>query len=113
MNKPQSTDEAFEKLLTAWEANDFEGGKSLLNHICKNTNLDDLEKRLLVNIDAATGIFGLFVETGLSESPVDTPTGEFCIRVVNYIFNFCKDYGISSAELFGVVESTPADATVH
>jgi hypothetical protein len=87
MNTPysESIGEAFGSLTHAWKAKDFDLCKNLLTCICNNVSPDELEDLLLNNIDAAMGVFELFVKTGLDNADDDTPARNFYLRIVRYI----------------------------
>ncbi|MBT6340857.1 MAG: hypothetical protein HOJ48_16330 [Desulfobacula sp.] len=81
------TDQAFETLLEAWKAEDFETCKDRLIFICETIPANELENLLLTNIQAAMGVFELFVKTGLDNALDDTPAREFYLRIVRYILD--------------------------
>ena len=81
----QITDQAFEKLLEAWKAEDFDSCKPLLNFICETIPPHELENLLLKNIQAAMGVYELFVKTGFDNALEETPTRAFYLRLIIYI----------------------------
>jgi len=99
--KPESIKEAFDRLTSAWKAKDFDTCKPLLNYICENMAPNELEDLFLQGIDAAMGIFELFVKTGLDNVLEETPARAFYLRLVGYIIkNETPDFKQASKEAF-------------
>ncbi len=62
----------FGRLLIAWKNESWEQARDLLNQICKAMAIEAFEQTLLLDLEAAKGIAGLFENTKLSDAPKES-----------------------------------------